>query len=121
MRRFLIIAMFLVVGILHGGQLPPAPAITPQRALELADAYVHKKFPQFPDIYCSEMRYEQAEDSCIHSPDVLWRFRYLLPNNPGELTGGDHPRTDYGVCLVYMAPDGTITHSTDPKRNAEPE
>jgi hypothetical protein len=97
-----------------GGQLPPAPTISPLNALKSADAYVRKTFPQFPDLYCSEMQYEGAVSSCF-PPTCLWRFRYLLPNNYGVDPKG--PFADFGVCLVYIGLDGKLTHTTTPRRN----
>jgi hypothetical protein len=117
MRRSALIFFALIAVAFGGGQLPPAPSVGPAEALRRADEYVHKKFPQFPDIYCSEMMLEPVHDSCVHDPNILWRFRYLLPNNPvppGTL--GNH---DFGACLVYMRPDGTVFHTTEPRRHVK--
>ena len=62
--------------------------------------------------------YEQAIESCVHDPDILYRFRDVLPNNRGvERPKGELP--DYGVCLVNLRPDGTVFHSKAPQRHTD--
>lgn len=97
---------------------PQAPLFKAAEAARLADEYIAKTFPEFPDIYCSELSYE----SQLMKPDktVVWRLRYQLPNNPGKAVKGS-PFLDWGVCLVYVHEDKSVTHATQPKRNADAE
>jgi hypothetical protein len=117
MKRALVILIVSAAAAIGGGQLPPPPSVGPAEALRRADEYVHGKFPQFPDIYCSEMTLEPVQDSCMPDPNILWRFRYLLPNNP--VPAGPMGQHDLGVCLVYIRPDGSVYHTTEPRHHAK--
>lgn len=94
---------------------PAAPAFRAAEAARLGDEYVAKKFPQFPTLYCSEVSYD-SDDNMKPDPSVIWRLRYIIPNNPRkEVPGSRSP--DWGVCLVYVHKDKTVTHTTEPKQN----
>ena len=97
---------------------PPAPLFKAAEAARLADIYVAKTFPKFPGIYCSALSYESQQ----MKPDktVIWRLRYLIPNNPRRAVKGS-PYPDWGVCLVYVHEDKSVTHTTQPKRNPKAE
>lgn len=117
MKRTLLIAALLLAGISAGfANTPPSPSIPAREALRLADAYVAKTFPQFPDLYCAELTYELATQSCIGDPNTLWRLRYLLPSNSEAIDPKTGSMSD-GVCLIYISPKGKVRHTTEPKRN----
>jgi hypothetical protein len=96
-------------------QTPAAPLFRAAEAARLGDEYVAKKFPQFPTLYCSEVSYD-SDDNMKPDPSVIWRLRYLIPNNPRKEVPGS-PFPDWGVCLVYVHKDKTVTHTTEPKQN----
>jgi hypothetical protein len=96
-------------------QTPAAPLFRAAEAAKLADEYVAKKFPQFPTLYCSEVAYD-SDDGMKPDPSIIWRLRYLIPNNPRKEVPGS-PFPDWGVCLVYVHKDKTVTHTTEPKQN----
>ena len=94
---------------------PAAPPFLAAEAARLGDEYVAKKFPQFQTLYCSEVSYD-SDDNMKPDPSVIWRLRYIIPNNPRKEVAGS-PFPDSGVCLVYVHKDKTVTHTTEPKQN----
>ncbi len=123
MRHLLTIIAILAVAMSASAEgppthTPPAPLFKAAEAAQLADEYVAKTFAEFPDIYCSELSYESQQ----MKPDktVIWRLRYLIPNNPRRAVEGS-PFPDWGVCLVYVHEDKSVTHTTQPKRNPDAE
>ncbi|WP_411827788.1 hypothetical protein [Luteolibacter sp. AS25] len=93
---------------------PPAPAFKAAEAAKLADDYIAKTFPQYPELYCSELSYESQLMKVDKS--VIWRLRYIIPKNPGRTVEGS-PHLDWGVCLVFVHEDKSVTHTAQPKRN----
>lgn len=93
-------------------ELPEAPPFSAIEAARLGDEYVASRFPQFPMLYCSDVAYVSDP-----KPDgsVIWRLRYFIPNNPAKIVPGSLP--DFGVCLVFVHKDRTVTHTTEPKQN----
>src|SRR5262245_51502952 len=94
---------------------PPAPPFPAWEAAKLGDAYVAKTFPKFPNLYCSEVSYD-GDDHMKPDPTVVWRLRYLLPNNPHRAIPGS-PFPDTGVCLVFVHRDKSVTHTKEPTQN----
>jgi|GEM_PF-4171815 len=94
---------------------PAAPPFPAAEAARLGDEYVTKKFPEFPTLYCSEVAYD-SDSSMKPDPTVIWRLRYYIPNNPPKARSGS-PFADWGVCLVFVHKDKTVTHTTEPKQN----
>ncbi|MEX2605886.1 MAG: hypothetical protein WD708_00940 [Kiritimatiellia bacterium] len=123
MRHLLAILAIFAVAESAMAESPPthtprAPLFKAVEAARLADEYVAKTFPEFPGIYCSELSYESHQ----MKPDktVIWRLRYMIPNNPGRVVEGS-PHKDWGVCLVYVHEDKSVSHTTQPKRNPDTE
>ena len=123
-RRKLFSVLFsgLIFVSLHAGasgppiKTPAPPPFPASEAAKLGDEYVSKKFPQFPDLYCSEVIYD-SEDNMKPDRSVIWRLRYIIPNNP-RMDVKDSPFPDWGVCLVFVHRDMTVTHTLEPKRNS---
>ena len=123
MRHFITFFSILAVAVSARAEGPPthtpcAPLFKAVEAARLADEYVAKTFSEFPDIYCSELSYESQQ----MKPDktIIWRLRYLIPNNPRREVERS-PFPDWGVCLVYVHEDKSVTHTTQPKRNPTAE
>ena len=76
---------------------PPAPIVSARDAIQLADAYVAKTFPQFSDLDRAEMRYNT--DESVDST-VVWHLTYYLPNNPRKNVPGNI-WGDIGLCTGY--------------------
>ncbi len=121
MNRTLAALLVASVTVLNVGaklppmQTPPAPPFRATEAARLGDEYVAKKFPQFPTLYCSHVSYNRI-DNKEPDPSVMWRLRYLLPNNPGKAVSGS-PFYDWGVCVVLVHKDKSVTHTIEPKQN----
>ncbi len=96
-------------------ETPAAPPFPATEAARLGDAYVAKKFPEFPTLYCSEVSYD-SDDNLKPVPSIVWRLRYYIPHNPRKEVPGS-PFPDWGVCLVFVHKDKSVTHSTQPKLN----
>ena len=124
MNRHFTALLFAFFGILNAAakdlpqkQTPPAPPFPAREAVRLGDEYVAKKFPQFPTLYCSELSYDSVTEADIRpDPTIVWRLRYLIPNNPRKEVPGS-PFPDWGVCLVFVHKDKSVTHTTEPKQN----
>ncbi len=114
----LVVAVFAVATV--GAKAPPmqTPAAPPFPAVEaarLGDEYVAKKFPKFPTLYCSEVSYD-GDNYMKPDPSVVWRLRYVIPNNPRKEVPGS-PFPDWGVCLVFVHKDKSVIHTTEPRQN----
>jgi hypothetical protein len=96
-------------------ETPAAPLFRAAEAAKLGDEYVAKKFPEFPTLYCSEISYE-SDDQLRPDPSVVWRLRYIIPNNPRKEIPGT-PFSDWGVCLVYVHKDKSVSHTSEPRKN----
>ena len=94
---------------------PPAPPFRVAEAAGLGDEYVAKKFPQFPTLYCSHVSYNRA-DNKESDPSIIWRLRYVIPINPAREVPGS-PFYDWGVCVVFVHKDKSVTHTLEPKQN----
>ncbi len=93
---------------------PPSPPVKAADAIRLADEYVQMTFPDHPELYCSDLAYDNHPMRPVKTE--VWRLRYLLPNNPRrEVEGSPHP--DWGMCLVYVHEDGSVTHTAAPRWN----
>ena len=121
MKRYLA-ALFVAVFAIFtaGAKAPPmttpaAPPFPASEAASLGDEYVAKKFPHFPTLYCSEVSYD-SDDYMKPDPSVIWRLRYVIPNNPRKEVRGS-PFPDWGVCLVFVHKDKSVTHTAEPKQN----
>lgn len=55
---------------------PPKPPFPAWEAAKLADAYVAKTFPQFPDLYCSEVDHIDPR-AMLPVKTAVWSLRYL--------------------------------------------
>jgi hypothetical protein len=97
---------------------PPKPPFPAWEAAKLADAYVAKTFPQFPDLYCSEVDHIDPR-AMLPDKTVVWSLRYLIPNNP-RITKPGIPFPDWGVCLVWVHRDKSVTHTIAPKAHEKP-
>ncbi|MEI9896461.1 MAG: hypothetical protein WDN28_22015 [Chthoniobacter sp.] len=100
-------------------ETPPAPPFSAAEAAKLGDAHVAKKFPQFPDLYCSEILYDPGVDGdadIVPDPTIVWRLRYVIAKNPRKDVAGS-PFPDWGWCLVFIHRDKSVTHTSEPKRN----
>lgn len=93
---------------------PTNPPVKAADAVRFADAYVQKTFPDHPELYCSELTYDSSPMKPVKT--VVWRLRYLLPNNPRRKVEGS-AHDDWGVCLVYVHQDESVTHTTTPRWN----
>jgi hypothetical protein len=117
---FVLVATFIAIA-----QATPPPMTTPPKppfpaweAAKLADAYVAKTFPQFPDLYCSEVDHIDPR-AMLPDKTVVWSLRYLIPDNPRlQQPGNAFP--DWGVCLVWVHQDKTVTHTIAPKAHEKP-
>lgn len=119
MGRILLFLTFCAVLTLDASspplRTPPAPLFPAAEAARLADDYVAKKFPQFPALYCSEISYD-SDGGMKPDPTVIWRLRYLIPNNPRKDIEGS-PYADWGVCLIFVHKNRSVSHSTEPKQH----
>ena len=95
-------------------ETPPAPAVSALEAVRLADEYVKKTFPEFPDLYCAELTYDSQRMK--PDPTIMWRLRYLLPRNARKENAGN-PFGDWGACLIFVHEQGRVSHGIAPKRN----
>lgn len=122
-NRFLlaVVVLLMTIALAHAKtaevETPLAPPFPASEAATLADAYVANTFPEFTDLYCSEIAYDWVGARCIRpDPTIVWRLRYLIPHNPRKDVPGS-PFPDWGVCLVFVHRDKSVTHTAEPKRN----
>ena len=121
-NQFFLGLLLLLLSLLHAGangpptETPSAPPFPASEAAKLGDEYIAKTFPQFPKLYCFEVSYD-SDDNMKPDRSVVWRLRYVIPNNPHRAVPGS-PFPDTGVCLVFVHRDRSVTHTKEPTQNS---
>jgi hypothetical protein len=88
-------------------QVPPAPQISAAKAVELADAYVAKSFPDDASLYCQSM---QLHDSVMR-PVRAYRHWDLVYRHAGAQRRVDPKsgRETFGDFHVYVTMGGEVS------------
>jgi hypothetical protein len=89
-------------------EVPPAPKISAAKAVELADAYVAKRFPEDASLYCQSMQLQDSRMRPVRAHrhwDLVYRHagaqRRVDPKSGKETFGDFH---------VYVTMDGEVSH-----------